>query len=190
MRHRCHFQLRRKSRADRMMAKLREIKEALRKRMHEPIPEVGKWLGQSLPDISPIMPCRPTAQRYMRFATMSLYSVTGNYAGAARGRTWCGTRMAKLAMNFSQSPVSFIPGQVGGLPSNTQGRSRVRVFRSLGSVRGDRGNSVPYRDQSDSSPTLQWLCPNLTMNRSAGITPSSACASPGTRPGPRGHPAC
>jgi RNA-directed DNA polymerase len=40
------FQLRRKSRGDRMMAKLREIKEALRKRMHEPIPEVGKWLGQ------------------------------------------------------------------------------------------------------------------------------------------------
>jgi RNA-directed DNA polymerase len=29
-----------------MMAKLRELKEALRKRMHEPIPEVGKWLGQ------------------------------------------------------------------------------------------------------------------------------------------------
>src|SRR3954462_553316 len=40
------FQLKRKSRGDRMMAKLREIKEALRKRMHEPIPEVGKWLGQ------------------------------------------------------------------------------------------------------------------------------------------------
>src|SRR3954470_1262698 len=40
------FQLRRKSRGDRMMAKLREIKEALRKRMPEPIPEVGKWLGQ------------------------------------------------------------------------------------------------------------------------------------------------
>jgi RNA-directed DNA polymerase len=40
------FQLRRKSRGDRMMAKLRELKEALRKRMHEPIPEVGKWLGQ------------------------------------------------------------------------------------------------------------------------------------------------
>jgi RNA-directed DNA polymerase len=40
------FQIRRKSRGDRMMAKLREIKEALRKRMHEPIPEVGKWLAQ------------------------------------------------------------------------------------------------------------------------------------------------
>jgi hypothetical protein len=40
------FQLRRKSRGDRMSAKLREIKEALRKRMHVPIPEVGRWLAQ------------------------------------------------------------------------------------------------------------------------------------------------
>jgi RNA-directed DNA polymerase len=40
------FQIRRKSRGDRMMAKLREIKEALRERMHEPVPEVGKWLAQ------------------------------------------------------------------------------------------------------------------------------------------------
>ena len=40
------FQLRRQSRGDRMMAKLPEIKEALRKRMHVPIPEVGTWLAQ------------------------------------------------------------------------------------------------------------------------------------------------
>jgi RNA-directed DNA polymerase len=40
------FQLRRKSRRDRMRTKLREIKEALRQRMHRPIPETGKWLGQ------------------------------------------------------------------------------------------------------------------------------------------------
>src|SRR4051812_32372626 len=35
------FQIRRKSRGDRMMAKLREIKEALRERKHVPVPEVG-----------------------------------------------------------------------------------------------------------------------------------------------------
>jgi RNA-directed DNA polymerase len=40
------FRIRRKSRRDRMRAKLREIKEALRRRMHRPIPETGKWLGQ------------------------------------------------------------------------------------------------------------------------------------------------
>ena len=40
------FQIRRKSRRDRMRAKLQEIKEALRRRMHRPIPETRKWLGQ------------------------------------------------------------------------------------------------------------------------------------------------
>src|SRR6516165_4937442 len=40
------FQIKRKTRGDRMRAKLREIKQALRRCMHRPIPEQGKWLGQ------------------------------------------------------------------------------------------------------------------------------------------------
>ena len=38
------FQLRRKSRRDRMKAKLRMIKEELRQRMHQSIPVQGRWL--------------------------------------------------------------------------------------------------------------------------------------------------
>src|SRR5246127_3145452 len=40
------FLLRRKSRADRMRAKIREVKAQLQRRMHQPIPEQGKWLRQ------------------------------------------------------------------------------------------------------------------------------------------------
>jgi RNA-directed DNA polymerase len=40
------FLITRKSRRDRMRAKLKSIKEALRLRMHEPIPTQGKWLAQ------------------------------------------------------------------------------------------------------------------------------------------------
>jgi RNA-directed DNA polymerase len=40
------FLLKRRTRRDRMRGKLREIKEELRRRMHEPIPERGKWLRQ------------------------------------------------------------------------------------------------------------------------------------------------
>jgi RNA-directed DNA polymerase len=40
------FLLRRRSRRDRMRAKLLEVKEELRRRMHQPIPEQGHWLGQ------------------------------------------------------------------------------------------------------------------------------------------------
>jgi group II intron reverse transcriptase/maturase len=44
--HAGHFQLKRKSRRDRMRAKLRSLKIELRRRMHDSIPEQGKWLRQ------------------------------------------------------------------------------------------------------------------------------------------------
>ena len=40
------FLLKRKTRSDRMRAKLREIKEELRERRHQPIPKQGKWLAE------------------------------------------------------------------------------------------------------------------------------------------------
>src|SRR6266550_9585903 len=40
------FQILRKTRSDRMRATLRRVKDALRRQMHRPIPEQGKWLQQ------------------------------------------------------------------------------------------------------------------------------------------------
>ena len=40
------FLIKRKSRRDRMRVKLQEIKDELQRRAHQPIPAVGKWLGQ------------------------------------------------------------------------------------------------------------------------------------------------
>ncbi len=40
------FLIKRQSRRDRMRAKLREIKEELRQRWHQPIPDTGKGVGQ------------------------------------------------------------------------------------------------------------------------------------------------
>ena len=40
------FLLKRKSRSDRVQAKLAEVKEELRQRRHQPIPEQGRWLAQ------------------------------------------------------------------------------------------------------------------------------------------------
>jgi len=44
--HRGQFFVQRKTRRDRMQVKLKEIKKELRKRMHQPIPEQGRWLAQ------------------------------------------------------------------------------------------------------------------------------------------------
>src|SRR6516225_9981972 len=38
------FLLKRKTRRDRMRAKLRMVKQEMRRRMHQPIPEQGRWL--------------------------------------------------------------------------------------------------------------------------------------------------
>jgi hypothetical protein len=40
------FQLLRRSRGDRMQATLQRVKEELRKRRHEPVPQQGRWLAQ------------------------------------------------------------------------------------------------------------------------------------------------
>jgi RNA-directed DNA polymerase len=41
-----NFLIHRKTRRDRMRAKLRKVKEALRRHMHQPIPVQGQWLGR------------------------------------------------------------------------------------------------------------------------------------------------
>src|SRR5271170_8437825 len=40
------FLLKRKTRSDRLRGKLKDIKEELRERRHQPIPQQGKWLGE------------------------------------------------------------------------------------------------------------------------------------------------
>jgi RNA-directed DNA polymerase len=56
------FQIRRKTRADRMRAKLKGIKQEMRRRMHQPIPNQGKWLGRVVRANSIITQCRPTVR--------------------------------------------------------------------------------------------------------------------------------
>jgi RNA-directed DNA polymerase len=42
------FLIHRKTRRDRLRAKAKQVKEAMKRRMHQPIPQQGKWLGQVL----------------------------------------------------------------------------------------------------------------------------------------------
>src|SRR5689334_3674741 len=83
------FQIRRKSRRDRMRAKLREIKEGLRQRWHLPIPETGKWLGQIVAGYFAYHAVPTNSAAIGAFPTTSPSSGTGVSAGAVRGRA-CG----------------------------------------------------------------------------------------------------
>jgi len=103
------FRIRRKSRRDRMHAKLREIKEALRQRTNRPIPETGKWLAQvvsgyfayhAVPTNGLVL----TAFRY--HVTMLWHRQLCRRSQRAR-LVW--TRMAKLADEFLPKPQILHP---------------------------------------------------------------------------------
>ena len=140
------FQLQRKTRRDRMRARLREIKEQLRERMHEPIPEQGRWLKQVVTGFFAYhaVPTNSQALGAFRHHVTDLWRRTLRRRSQKDGMTWA--RITKIADAWLPQPESFIRGPTSALPSLTPGGSPVRELRTLGSVRGASGNRCPYRD--------------------------------------------
>jgi len=91
------FQLKRKTRRDRMRAKLLEIKLELRHRMHHPIPTQGKWLRQIVAGHLAYfaVPTNSRALRAFRHAVIDLWRRTLRRRSQKDGCTW--DRMARLA---------------------------------------------------------------------------------------------
>jgi RNA-directed DNA polymerase len=103
------FQLQRKSRPDRMRATLRRVKDALRRRMHQPIPVQGRWLTQVVRGY-----CAYHAVPTNRRAVMAFrHHVTDLWRRTLRRRsqkdrlTWA--RMAKLADAWLPRPHILHP---------------------------------------------------------------------------------
>src|SRR6202158_4017242 len=103
------FQLRRKSRGDRMGTKLREIKEALRKRMHVPIPEVGRWLAQVVAGYFAYhaVPTNSAALEAFRYHVAVLWHRQLCRRSQRAHMAW--ERMAKLADEFLPKPRILHP---------------------------------------------------------------------------------
>ena len=78
------FQLHRKTRRDRMRAKLQEIKAELRQRMHQTIPAQGHWLRQVVTATSPIMRYPQIAGRSLRSGITWPTSGVERFGGAAK----------------------------------------------------------------------------------------------------------
>ena len=103
------FQIKRKTRRDRMRAKLQAIKQELRRRMHQPIPEQGKWLKQVVTgyfNYHAVPTNGPTL-------TAFLFHVTNLWRRALRRRsqkdwtTW--ERAARLANDWLPKPRILHP---------------------------------------------------------------------------------
>src|SRR5262249_23682781 len=130
------FLLKRKSRRDRMRGKLKEIKGEMRHRMHQSIPEQGRWLAHVVRGYLAYHAVAPTPHRSEHSA------ITGLPAGAARCRDAVSTVGSRVS-GSSRSLItgflgrkSFFRGRSSALPSDTRGRSRMPELGSYGSVRG------------------------------------------------------
>jgi RNA-directed DNA polymerase len=103
------FQLQRKTRGDRMRTKLRDIKEQLRKRMHVPIPEQGKWLRQVVRGYFAYhaVPTNSRALGAFRYHVTDLWRRTLRRRSQKDGMTW--ERMNRLADAWLPKPRILHP---------------------------------------------------------------------------------
>jgi RNA-directed DNA polymerase len=103
------FQLRRKSRGDRMKVKLLEIKGALRERKHVPVPEVGKWLAQVVSGYFAYhaVPTNSPALHAFRYHVVRLWHWKLCRRSQRAYVVW--ERMAKLADEFLPKPSILHP---------------------------------------------------------------------------------
>jgi RNA-directed DNA polymerase len=103
------FQIKRKTRADRMRAKLREIKEQLKRHMHQPIPEQGQWLTWVVRGYFNYhaVPTNGRTLNVFRHQVTDLWRRTLQRRSQKDRITW--TRMTKLVDDWLPKPIILHP---------------------------------------------------------------------------------
>jgi RNA-directed DNA polymerase len=103
------FQVKRKSRPDRMRAKLQAIKQELRRRMHQPIPEQGRWLKQVVTGYFNYhaVPTNGHALATFRFRLIGLWTRTLRRRSQKDRTPW--ERIKRLANDFLPQPQIRYP---------------------------------------------------------------------------------
>jgi RNA-directed DNA polymerase len=119
------FLLKRKSRRDRMRAKLSEIKEELRRRMHQAIPDQGRWLAQVIRGYFAYhaVPTNSPALSAFRHHIRRLWLRTLRRRSQKDVFSW--ERMTKLADDFLPKPKILHPWPSVRFAVTTQGGSRM-----------------------------------------------------------------
>src|SRR6516165_8431281 len=104
-----NFQLQRKTRRDRMLGKLKDIKAELRRRMHQPIPEQGKWLRPVVTGHFAYyaVPTNSRALSAFRHHVTDLWRRTLRRRSQKDGFTW--DRMTRLVNDWLPQPRILHP---------------------------------------------------------------------------------
>jgi group II intron reverse transcriptase/maturase len=103
------FLVHRKTRRDRLRAKLKEVKEQLRQRRHQPIPEQGKWLRQVATGHFAYyaVPTNSRALKAFRQHVVDLWRRSLQRRSQRDGTTW--DRIARLADDWLPRPRILHP---------------------------------------------------------------------------------
>jgi RNA-directed DNA polymerase len=103
------FQIKRKTRADRMRAKLKMIKEEMWRRMHQPIPEQGKWLARVVRGYFNFhaVPTNGQALGVFRHHVTDLWRRTLRRRSQKDRMTW--ERMTQLVGDWLPKPIILHP---------------------------------------------------------------------------------
>src|SRR5262245_34389862 len=103
------FQIKRKTRADRMRAKLQEIKQEMRRRMHQPIPEQGRWLSRVVRGYFNYhaVPTNGRALEVFRHHVTDLWRRTLRRRSQKHRMTW--VRMTQLVDAWLPKPIILHP---------------------------------------------------------------------------------
>jgi RNA-directed DNA polymerase len=120
-----HFQLKRKTRGDRMRVKLREIKGELRRRWHQTIPEQGKWLRQVVSGHLAYfaVPTNSRAIEAFRHHVVDLWRSALKRRSQRDKTTW--TRITRISDDWLPKPHILHPWPDARFASLTRGRSRM-----------------------------------------------------------------
>jgi hypothetical protein len=108
-----------------MRAKLSEIKEELRRRMHQPIPELGRWLAQVIRGYFAYhaVPTNSSALSAFRYHVTRLWLCTLRRRSQKDNFTW--ERITKLANDFLPQPKILHPWPSVRFAVSTRGGSRM-----------------------------------------------------------------
>jgi len=103
------FLLKRQTRRDRMRAKLRAIKQEMRRRMHQPIPIQGKWLGRVVSGYFNYhaVPTNSRALHAFRHAVAEYWHRSLRRRSQKDGMTW--ERFTRLANDWLPKPQILHP---------------------------------------------------------------------------------
>jgi RNA-directed DNA polymerase len=103
------FLIKRKTRQDRMRAKLQRVKEEMRRRMHQPIPQQGKWLMQVVTGYFNYhaVPTNSRALGVFRHRVIMLWRRALQHRSQTAELTWARTR--KLANDWLPKPRILHP---------------------------------------------------------------------------------